>query len=93
MKARIQAVIAAKDKAAALKLLKEIHEEWDLSPAGLEPIKEAFGGTYVTSKFFGNCEDCGSPYVEGERIWWRGPGLGAECEGCHVAEVTGPSCR
>jgi len=50
-----------------------------------EPVREEFEGRFVDANHFGYCKDCGAPYVEGEKIWWLGPGKGAYCEGCQKA--------
>jgi hypothetical protein len=66
-------------------------DDEDEAPPDFEDIGDGFSGMYLESKFFGYCMDCGQAYMEGERIWWLGPGRGAYCEGCRVAEEFGPA--
>jgi hypothetical protein len=87
MKDRIHAVLNARDGEAALRLLQEIADEYDLSPAGFENADQSFEGTFVESKYTGFCSDCATPYEVGETIFWRGQGRGVLCEGCRKAEL------
>lgn len=59
---------------------------------GLSPVVEVFEGRMMESRHNGFCDDCGTPYAEGETVFWRGPGRGVLCRGCRVAE-TGPPRR
>lgn len=85
MKERINGILFAEDGEAALEILREIYDDYDLEPVGFEPA-EQFQGMYLESKMDGFCKDCAEPYEEGDKIWWLGAGKGAWCEGCKKAD-------
>jgi hypothetical protein len=55
----------------------------------MEPVvpEDNFEGKYMESKYDGFCSDCGTPYADGELVFWQGRGKGVLCQGCRVAET------
>jgi len=80
----------------ALKAVREL----ELCPPGtlamleafrqMEPVlpDDGFEGKFVESLYDGFCKDCGTPYAEGELVFWQGRGKGALCQGCRVADTS-----
>lgn len=65
----------------AARRVLELEEEVRLHEK-LEPVREQVVGRLMESNTFGQCRRCGRPYMEGDTIWWNGPGQGALCEPC-----------
>jgi hypothetical protein len=94
VKTRIQTLLETKDGPGALALLQEMLTGYDLTtlaPLGMEDAlsPDNFSGCYLASNQDGFCARCGCPCVEGETVWWNGPGLGIECEKCHRGHSRG----
>jgi len=86
MRDRIEGILFTEDGEAALAILREILDGYELEPIEFEKAESPFEGAYIKSDRDGFCKDCAEPYEEKDLIWWCGPGKGAYCEGCKKAE-------